>query len=131
MIECEIHNLADGRSRRATLTFGLTYQTPLDKLERVPDLARAAVEACKGCKFVRCTVINTAPSSLEHELLFDIASLDPDIIAAARSAVIMSLIRNFADDGVEFAYPTQTTFTAAPDGTMVMPYAAPVAPAKS
>jgi small-conductance mechanosensitive channel len=131
LLEREIHNLAEGRSRRSTLTFGLVYQTPLDKLERVPELARAAVESCKGCKFVRCTVTNMAPSSLEHELLFDIASLDQDQIAADRSAVIMSLLRNFAGEGIEFAYPTQTTFTAAPDGTLVMPYAAPVTPAKS
>jgi small-conductance mechanosensitive channel len=96
----------------------------------LPALARAAVEARKGCKFVRCSVTNLAPSSLEHELLFDIASLDPDVIAADRSAVIMSLLKVFADEGVEFAYPTQTTFTAGPDGTLVMPYAAPVAPAK-
>ena len=31
---------------------------------------------------------------------------------------------DFAEEGIEFAYPTQTTFTAAPDGTLVMPYAA-------
>jgi small-conductance mechanosensitive channel len=130
LLEREIHNLAEGRSRRATLTFGLVYQTPLEKLERVPELARSAVEARKGCKFVRCTVSGLAPSSLEHELLFDIKSLDQDVIAADRSAVIMSLLKIFADEGVELAYPTQTTFTAAPDGTLVMPYAPPAPPAK-
>ena len=31
-------------------------------------------------------------------------------------------MRVFATHGIEFAYPTQTTFTAAPDGTMIMPY---------
>jgi small-conductance mechanosensitive channel len=131
LLEREIHNLAEGRSRRSTITFGLTYQTPLAKLERVPELTRAAVEARKGCRFVRCTLSGLAPSSLEHELLFDIASLDPDAIAAARSAVMMGIITNFAEAGIAFAYPTQTTFTAAPDGTMVMPYAPPPAPAKS
>jgi small-conductance mechanosensitive channel len=125
LLEREIHNLADGRTRRSTLAFGLVYQTPIEQLERVPDLARAAVEARKGCKFVRCTIINLAPSSLEHELLFDIASLDQDVIAADRSAVIMNLLKSLAAEGVEFAYPTQTTFTAAPDGTLVMPYAPP------
>ena len=71
LLEREIHNLADGRSRRMTLTFGLVYRTPADKLERVPELARAAVEERKGCKFVRCTLSALAPSSLDHELLFD------------------------------------------------------------
>jgi small-conductance mechanosensitive channel len=129
LLEREIHNLAEGHSRRSILAFGLVYQTPLEKLERVPELARAAVEARKGCKFVRCTLTGLGPSSLDHELLFDIASLDPDIMAADRSAVILGLLRAFADEGIAFAYPTQTTFTAAPDGTLVMPYAPPAAPA--
>jgi len=130
LLEREIHNLAEGRSRRTTITFALTYQTPPEKLERVPELARAAVEACKGCKFVRCTMTAFGASSLDHELLFDIRSLDQDVIAADRAAVMLGIVRNFADEGVEFAYPTQTIFTAAPDGTLVMPYAPPVAPAK-
>ncbi|HET7817159.1 MAG TPA: mechanosensitive ion channel domain-containing protein [Sphingomicrobium sp.] len=131
LLEREIHNLADGRSRRSVLTFGLVYQTPVHQLERVPELARAAVEARKGCKFVRCTLSALSPSSLDHELLFEIASLDQDIIAGHRSAVILGLLKVFAAEGIAFAYPTQTTFTAAPDGSLVMPWAPPAAPAKS
>src|SRR5688572_28249598 len=131
LLEREIHNLAQGQGRRATLTFGLVYQTPLDMLDRVPEFARTAVEGRKACKFVRCTIAGFGPSSLDHELLFDIASLYPDVIAADRSAVIKSLLKIFADQGVQFAYPTQTTFTAAPDGALVMPYAPPSKPAKA
>jgi small-conductance mechanosensitive channel len=129
LLEREIHNLAQGQSRRLTLTFGLVYQTPPDKLRRVPEIAKAAVDARQGCEFVRCTLTALAPSSLDHELLFEITSLDPDVIAAHRSAIIMSLVTAFAAEGISFAYPTQTTFTAAPDGTMVMPYAPPARPA--
>ena len=125
LLEREIHNLTEGRSRRTTLNFGLVYQTPLEKLERVPELARSAVEARKGCRFVRCSLTALSPSSLDHELLFEITSLDQDVIAGHRSAINLSLIRTFAEQGLEFAYPTQTTFTAAPDGTLVMPYAPP------
>ena len=32
-------------------------------------------------------------------------------------------MRTLAENRIAFAYPTQTTFTAAPDGTLVMPYA--------
>ncbi|MEO6581430.1 MAG: mechanosensitive ion channel domain-containing protein [Sphingomicrobium sp.] len=131
LLEREIHNLAQGQSRRITVTFALVYQTPPDKLERVTELAQAAVAARKGCEFVRCSLTALAPSSLDHELLFEIASLNQDIIAADRSAIILSLVKLFAEEGIDFAYPTQTTFTAAPDGTLVMPYAPPAAPAKA
>jgi hypothetical protein len=46
-------------------------------------------------------------------------------LAADRTAVALAVMRSFAEHGIQFAYPTQTTFTAAPDGTYVMPYAAP------
>ena len=36
---------------------------------------------------------------------------------------MLDILRRFAELGVELAYPAQTTFTAAPDGTLVMPYA--------
>jgi hypothetical protein len=35
---------------------------------------------------------------------------------------MFAMLRRFADLGIAFAYPTQTSFTAAPDGTLIMPY---------
>jgi small-conductance mechanosensitive channel len=131
LLEQEIHNLADGHSRRISLPFGIVYQTSAEKLELVPALARAAVEIRSGCHFVRCALLGFGPSSLDHEFIFDSATLDPDALAADRSAVMVSLMRSFALHGIDFAYPTQTTFTAAPDGTLVMPYAEPKSAAGS
>ena len=53
------------------------------------------------------------------------ARIDPDTLAAHKSAIIIGAARAFAARGIDFAYPTQTTFTAAPDGTLVMPWAPP------
>lgn len=125
LLEQEIHNLAEGHSRRTSLPFGIVYQSSPEQLELVPSLARAAVEARSGCEFIRCALLGFGASSLDHEFLFDSATLDPDAVAADRSAIMVSLMRSFALHGIEFAYPTQTTFTAAPDGTLVMPYADP------
>ena len=38
---------------------------------------------------------------------------------------MMGLIERFAAEGIGFAYPVQVGFTAAPDGSLVMPYAEP------
>ena len=63
------------------------------------------------------------PSSLDFELLFDVFTEDFDAVVGARTEVAIRLFEAMAKAGYEFAYPTQTTFTAAPDGTMIMPYA--------
>ena len=130
LLEREIHNLADtsagaGAGRRITLTFGLVYQTPPANLAQVEVLAKAAVEAQPGCKLVRCLITALSPSALDHELVWDDKAIDPDTLARHRAAIALALIEAFGHEGIAFAYPTQTTFTAAPDGTLVMPWAPP------
>ena len=127
LLEREIHNYTGGRSRRCSLPFGLVYQTPPDQLEKVPSLAKGAVESRKGCKFTRCAILKFGASSIDFELIFDVGTTDQNKVAGDRTAVAIAVLRSFAEHGLEFAYPTQTTFTAAPDGTMIMPYAAPSA----
>lgn len=123
LLEREIHNFAGGRTRRAQLPFGLIYQTPPDQLEKVLPVVKAAVESRKGCNFVRCAITGFGASSIDFELIFDCRGTDLNKIAGDRTAVALAILRAFDEHGLEFAYPTQTTFTAAPDGTMVMPYA--------
>ena len=61
-------------------------------------------------------------SSLDFSLEFDVKSEVWQKVFDARSQVLIALLLRFNADGIEFAYPTQTSFTAAPDGTMIMPY---------
>jgi small-conductance mechanosensitive channel len=125
LLEREIHNYAGGRTRRSQLPFGLVYRTSPDELEKVVSLAKAAVESRKSCTFVRCSILGFGASSIDFELIFDSRTSDANKAAADRTAIALAVLRSFAEHELEFAYPTQTTFTAAPDGTMIMPYTAP------
>jgi hypothetical protein len=125
LLENEIHNLAEGVQRRQTLNFSLVYQTPADDLAALSELARPAVEAERGCKLVRCAPINLGPSGIDCECTYDDKSKDPDTLARHKAAIIIALLKVLDERGLTLAYPTQTTYTAAPDGTLVMPYAPP------
>ena len=127
LLEQEIHNYAAGHSRRTALAFGLVYHTPPERLERVPELARGVVASRSGCNLIRCAILGFGASSIDFELIFDSATTDPDVVGSDRTAIVTGLMRAFALNDLEFAYPTQTTFTAAPDGTLIMPYAPPSA----
>ncbi|GAA4721493.1 mechanosensitive ion channel family protein [Sphingomonas lutea] len=122
LLEREIHNLADGRVRRITIPFGIRYETPTDKLARMEEMVTEVVESVKGCKPQRCTLVNFGASSLDYQLVLELKSLDPDKLARDRAAVMLALIERFAAEGIEFAYPVQIAFNAAPDGSFVMPY---------
>ena len=100
LLEREIHNLADGRTRRSTIPFGVAYETPPATLAQMSDIAREVVEAVKGCKLQRCTLVNFAPSSLDYHLVYEFKTLDPDRLAIDRDAIMQGLLARFAAEGI-------------------------------
>jgi small-conductance mechanosensitive channel len=125
LLEQEVRNLAEAKVRRVTLTFSLTYQTSADTLEKLPAIAESVLKAVKTAKLVRCIPTAFAPSAIDCELVYDDRTISPDTLAHHKADIIVGLSRAFAKEKIDFAYPTQTTFTAAPDGTLVMPWAPP------
>ncbi len=123
LLNKEIVSFAGLDRRRLKLMLGITYQTRPEQAEAIPDMLRQVVEA-EGTSFVRCGFTGFGDSALNFELEFDVYSGDWDEVYAARHRVGLAILRRFREAGVDFAYPTQTTFTAAPDGTLVMPYPA-------
>ena len=122
LLSKEITNFAHLHRRRITFKIGVIYQTTPEMLRDLPALLEEQVVA-GGQEFIRSSFLTFGPSSLDFELLFDVFSDEFDVVAAARTDIGIRLFEAMAKAGYEFAYPTQTTFTAAPDGTMIMPYA--------
>ncbi|MES2001478.1 MAG: mechanosensitive ion channel domain-containing protein [Pseudomonadota bacterium] len=127
LLDLQIHNLASARARRTWLTFAIVFRTPPEKLNLMPEIAEDSVKAVSSCRLVRCCIKALGASGLEYELVYDDRSIDFDTLARHRSDICLGLVTLFAQYGIDLAYPTQTTFTPAPDGTMVMPYATPAA----
>ena len=128
LLEQEVRNLGDGKVRRTFLPFGLTYQTTPETLARLPEIVAEAVELVKTAKLVRCVATNLGPSAIDCELVYDDRTINPDKLAEHKSEIIIAIARIFAREKIAFAYPTQTTFTAGPDGKLVMPWAPPAEP---
>jgi small-conductance mechanosensitive channel len=123
LLEKEITNNTLTVYRRVNFPLTLVYHTPPATAARVPDILKEIVEA-NGAQFIRAGFTTFAPSSLDFQLVFDVNSDDVEEMFKARHAVGIAIVERFAREGIEFAYPTQTTYTASPDGTLVMPYAA-------
>jgi small-conductance mechanosensitive channel len=122
LLEKQLNNYSMFNHRRFTQTLTLIYQTPVDLLKRVPDIVAGVIAEHKEAKLIRCALSNFSPSSLDFEVLFDVEEGPPTDPFLIRSAIYVRILERFAEEGVEFAYPTQTTFTAAPDGKFVMPW---------
>jgi small-conductance mechanosensitive channel len=129
LLEKEITNNTLTVYRRVNFPISLVYHTPPATAAKIPDLLQEIVEA-NGSQFIRAGFTTFGASSLDFQLVFDVNSDDVEEMFKARHAIGIAIVERFAKDGIEFAYPTQTTFTAAPDGTLVMPYAPPASTPK-
>lgn len=125
LLQKELRNLTNVERRRVTVTLGIVYQTPPERCAAIPDLLERVVASHVRCSYVRASMSGFGASSLDYELVFDTLTADPRETADIKSEVLIAVLKSFAEAGISFAYPTQTTFTAAPDGTLVMPWAPP------
>ncbi len=130
LLEQQVQNWALVGRRRALLTFGLVYQTPPERLAKVPQELERIVDQQPLATFDRCHAVMFAPSSIDFELVFFVETAEVVEFMATRQAVMLAMLRRFDELEIAFAYPTQTTFTAAPDGTLVMPWPPPAPTAK-
>ncbi len=126
LLEMEITNNTQTVYRRVNFVLSLVQHTAPALAVKVPAILQEIVEAHDG-EFIRAGFTTFAASSLDFQLVFDVPSDDLDVMFATRHSVGIAIVDRFAREGIEFAYPTQTTYTASPDGTMVMPYATPAA----
>ncbi len=121
LLNQELTNFTGRSVNRLRLAIGVIYQTDPNVAAQITDLMREVVERA-GHRFVRANFTGFGASSLDYELLFEVDSGDVVEAMAGYQRVALDLLREFNGRGIEFAYPTQTSFTAAPDGTMVLPY---------
>jgi len=122
LLDKEISNFARLGWRQLTLNFGIIYQTDPEAADALRELARSIVESVDKCKLIRCGIVNFGSSSIDYELRFDVNSEVYEEIFSARHTIAIRLLKAFNERGIEIAYPTQTSFTAAPSGERVMPY---------
>jgi small-conductance mechanosensitive channel len=128
LLSKELRNFARIETRRINQTLSLVYHTPTAACEGLTDILAPAINGCDGCTFQRVGLSNFAASSLDFELVYDIQVADQADILVRRNIANIAILKAFGDAGILFAYPSQTTYTAAPDGSLVMPYAQSLAP---
>ena len=107
-----VANYGDMQERRLVVRFGVLYDTPVELLERIPELVRSIVEAGGDAAFNRCHFVELASSSLDFELAFTVPSNDYDRALDVQQRVNLEIMRRFNEAGIGFAFPSRTVYTA-------------------
>ncbi|MEO9132029.1 MAG: mechanosensitive ion channel domain-containing protein, partial [Sphingomonas sp.] len=121
LLDKEILNNSQRAYRRVQFTLGIAQWTPVEKLERLPAMLRDVIEGC-GRNFVRAGFIGFGDSGYTFDVEFDSPTAAFQDFFDARHAIGLGIIKRLNEAGIDLAYPTQTSFIAAPGGGMIRPY---------
>lgn len=121
LLDREIRNVTVRDHIRLSFTLGVTYETPPETLARIPAMLREMGEA-ENAKVARAGFEAFGASSLDFSFIIDVPGSDWNVAHPTRDRLLVAIMQRFGTEGISLAYPTQTSYTAAPDGTLVMPY---------
>lgn len=121
LLDKEIRNNSRLRRRRGKFTLAIVTQTEPDRAAALPDILKELVEAA-GQHFVHAGLVNFTAGRLDFEVEFDVESAVFEDFYHARHAIGIAILKRLKEEGIGLANPAQTSFTAAPDGRLIMPY---------
>lgn len=111
LIKSTIQNFGEVRERRISLMVGVTYETPHEKLIKIPEIIRNAVFSQKSTSIGHVTLKKLADSSLNFEVWYFIQEIEGRNWREIEHNINLEIIRLFEKDGISFAYPTRTVYT--------------------
>jgi small-conductance mechanosensitive channel len=116
LLGSRIRNYGRMYERRVVSSIGVTYQTPPAKLRRIPEIIREIVQCQQKIRFDRAHFQNLGDSSLGFEFVYYVLTADYNHYMDVQQNINLALLEKLTDEGVEFAYPTQTVFVSGATG---------------
>jgi len=108
LLQSRIRNYKRMFERRILFSFGVTYQTPHEKLAAIPAMIREIIEAQDQVRFDRAHFKEYGDFSLNFEIVYYVKNPDYNFYMDTQQAINLALYRRFQEEAIDFAYPTQT-----------------------
>jgi MscS family membrane protein len=109
IVNTPIENVSSEPSRKIAITLGLVYSTTYEQIQKAMQILEDIVKKCDLVEDEAVTsFINFNSSSLDIKLIYYIKP--SSCIFKAQSCINLEILKNFEQEGLEFAYPTQTLY---------------------
>ena len=114
LLKARMRNYKRMQERRVVFNIGVLYQTPPEKLEKVPELVKQIVADTPYARFDRTHLLSLGDSALVFEAVYWILDSDYGRYVNAHHRINIELVRRFAAEGIGFAYPSQSLYVEGP-----------------
>jgi small-conductance mechanosensitive channel len=108
LLKSRIRNYKRMEERRAVFNVGVVYQTPPEKLAAIPGMIEEIITAQELARFDRSHFKTMGDFSLNFENVYFVKSPDYNTYMDVQQAINLAIFRRFQEEGIDFAYPTQT-----------------------
>jgi len=108
-----IRNFKKMKRRRIDFSFGVTYNTPLTKLKKIPDIIKKIIDPEKlehVHKLDRVHFSDFGDFSLNFDVVYYMKSQDYLLYKDTQQEINFRIKEAFEKEGIEMAFPTQTIF---------------------
>ncbi len=105
-----VQNFKKMKERRISSQFGITYETPHDKVKEIPAMVERIFENESGARLDRVNFTTFGDSALIFDFVYYVYSPDYATYLEIQQRINFDLMDKFAEVEIEFAYPTQTLY---------------------
>jgi small-conductance mechanosensitive channel len=105
-----IHNFKRMQRRRIEFSFGVTYDTPAEKLRKIPVIVKDIISKLELAELDRAHFKEFGDFSLNYEVVYYMNSSDYNKYMDMQQEINLGLKERFKKEGIEFAFPTQTLY---------------------
>jgi len=110
--DANINNYETMQKRRVLFSIGVVYGTSQEKLEKIPNILKEAIEKHPETEFGRVHFKEFGDFSLNFEVVFYVLDSSFEKYLDIRQAINFEILKRFEEEKIEFAFPTQTIFLA-------------------
>jgi small-conductance mechanosensitive channel len=111
-----VQNYKRMEKRRVVFNLGVVYGTKLEKLKKIPNLVKEIVEKVENTEFDRSNFATYGDFSLNFENVYYINTADYNEYMNIQEKINLAIYEKFEEEGIEFAYPTQTVIVSSVKG---------------
>ncbi|MFN2113328.1 MAG: mechanosensitive ion channel family protein [Anaerolineales bacterium] len=108
LLNSRIRNYKRLEERRISFSFGVVYGIPSEKLEAIPGMVEEIIAPLENVRYERTHLKNLGDFALEYSVVYFVLVPDYASYLDIQQQINLALYRRFEEEGIEFAYPTQT-----------------------
>ena len=110
LLSSRVRNYKRMTERRATFAIGVTYQTPIEALEKIGPLIQRIIDSEPKARYDRAHFKTFGPSSLDFEVVYFITTPEYRVYMDTQQRINIEILRQLTALRIDFAYPTQTIY---------------------